>query len=520
MLYPYLYGFTHEPPGMTFMGFADHPYDQNSYLSRIQQASEGKFFIRRDFTLEEQRPLFFNPYTWTLGVVCRVTGATPLSVYLASLVAYAVLLLVTIYWFIGLFLEDGRRRVFAFALCALSSGLCWLIPLAKWQELFREWNLVPIDYWIAETITFETMFSFSQFSLTLVFILLPLGLVVRAGERKGLRNGVLSGLCIAVLAFLHPVDVVTVYLTILLFICLAYLKIRRNVRSFLVCGILSFAISAPAMLYQYYLFTTEPVFVEWTKELFISPNLWSYIIGYGIVLFLAVPGVALAWRGIRPPAMMGIAWLSVVAALLYCPISFQRRISLGVHVPLCIFATAATFGYVLPFVLRFVGKGIEGPGRRRLENVVLVALVLASAPANVAKVAQCVEDLKTKPLEFYLSDGDAEAMGWMAENHNEDAAILSTHKSGLYIPAYTGNRVYVGHWSETLRFNEKAQTADWLLYAPGNEDMKIRLLRENGIGYIYFGNFERMRGRFALAGAPYLEKMYDRGGVSIYRVLL
>ncbi|MEJ2745228.1 MAG: hypothetical protein P8123_06025, partial [bacterium] len=113
---PYIWGYFNAPPGMTYMGFADHPYDQNSYLSRIQQASEGNFFIRRDFTLEYQRPLFFNPLTWTLGIVARYSRLSPLAVYHGALAFYAFLLLYVIYWFIGIFTKDRRERTFAFAL--------------------------------------------------------------------------------------------------------------------------------------------------------------------------------------------------------------------------------------------------------------------------------------------------------------------------------------------------------------------------------------------------------------------
>ena len=154
----------------------------------------------------------------------------------------------------------------------------------------------------------------------------------------------------------------------------------------------------------------------------------------------------------------------------------------------------------------------------RVELIVLLIIFLLSAPSNVVKVMSCITDMKTKPLEFYLYDGDVKAMKWMMDNHNEDAAILSTYKSGLYLPAYTGNRVYVGHWSETLKFNEKARLADWVLYGPGTGREKQEFLRAHGIKYIYFGNFERMRGPFSLEGAGYLKKIYDEGGVGIYEL--
>lgn len=86
---PYIWGYLNAPPGMVFMGFADHPYDQNVYLSYIQQAAEGKLHTCRDHTLEPQARAWFNPFTLILGRAARITGATPLQVYYAAIALYA-----------------------------------------------------------------------------------------------------------------------------------------------------------------------------------------------------------------------------------------------------------------------------------------------------------------------------------------------------------------------------------------------------------------------------------------------
>jgi uncharacterized membrane protein len=62
--------------------------------------------------------------------------------------------------------------------------------------------------------------------------------------------------------------------------------------------------------------------------------------------------------------------------------------------------------------------------------------------------------------------------------------------------------------------------ADWVLYGRGPAGEKHEFLKAHGIKYIYFGNFERMRGPFSLEGADYLRKIYDAGGVRIYEVEL
>lgn len=517
---PYLWGHFHEPPGMVFMGFADHPYDQNSYLSRIQQASEGKFFIRRDFTLEEQRPLFFNPLTWTLGVVCRFTGVTPLAAYYGALVFYALLLLAVLRWFIGIFVADRRAALFAFALCVFSSGLCWLIPYRHWLALatrspVESRNLVPISYWIAETITFETILSFPQFSLTAALMLLGFGYMVKGAGERTAGNGVRAGIAFSFLSFVHTVDMVTVGVVSAAWCAAGLIRFRRGAARATASGAIAALVACPAFLYMLYLFTNEPVFIEWSKERFISPHPLSYLIGYGLVLFLSLPElIRIARRGTLAEQFLAV-WVIGVAILLYAPVSFQRRLSTAVHVPLCILAARFVFRLVLPLLRRWCAPRWGG----RIETAVLAALVLATSPDIFVKVSLCIREMRGNPNEFYLPRVDLEAMRWMKERHNEDAAVLSSYKSGLYLPAYTGNRVFVGHWSETLRFDEKRRIADWVFHAPGRLEEKRGFLKAQGIRYVYYGTFERMRGPFAIEGAPFLETLYDRGGVAILRVV-
>ncbi|MCX6356711.1 MAG: hypothetical protein NT045_02360 [Candidatus Aureabacteria bacterium] len=512
---PYIWGYLHVPQGMIFMGFADHPYDQNVYLSYIQQASEGKFFIRRDHTLEPQRPLFFNPFTWIMGQAVRVSRVTLLQIYYITIAFYAFLLFYVIYWFISLFIPDPRQRIFAFALCAFSSGLCWLIPSRQWEILFQNYNIVPIDYWIAETITFETIFSVPQKAATALLMLLTFGFFLKAIREKHRLHSVYGGLSLFALSLVHPVDVATVAIVLAAYVVVMLIEFKGSAARAITAGAVIAVTALPAFLYMVYLFKTEPVFIEWSKEKFLSPHPLSYIIGYGIVLLLAIPEIVWIFRrGNREDWLLAV-WVLAVAVLLYVPTSFQRRLSTAVHVPLCILAARWTCRRLVPAILRVLGSS---PRSNRAQVVVMAGIFLLTTPANIVKIASCITDMKTKPLEFYMYEGDVEAMKWMMTEHNEDAPILSTYKSGLYLPAYTGNRVYVGHWSETLKFAEKARIADWLLFSPGEESAKREFLKEKGIHYIYFGNFERMRGRFALEGAPYLREIYRAGGVAIFQL--
>jgi hypothetical protein len=65
--------------------------------------------------------------------------------------------------------------------------------------------------------------------------------------------------------------------------------------------------------------------------------------------------------------------------------------------------------------------------------------------------------------------------------------VLYPHLS-VYVPAYSGNTVYDGHWSETPSFATKLGKTVRFFRAGTDDTFRRDLLRENGIRYIIFVN--------------------------------
>ena len=112
------------------------------------------------------------------------------------------------------------------------------------------------------------------------------------------------------------------------------------------CGrrLLPALVTLPLSAYTFWVTQADPVLRGWTAQnLTPSPPVWDYVLGYGLILALAVPGAVVAARRRSDTDLLLLAWVGVTALLLYAPFALQRRFSLGLHVPLAILAAMGLF---------------------------------------------------------------------------------------------------------------------------------------------------------------------------------
>jgi uncharacterized membrane protein len=111
------------------------------------------------------------------------------------------------------------------------------------------------------------------------------------------------------------------------------------------------------------------------------------------------------------------------------------------------------------------------------------------------------------------------AVEWLAANSADADTVLSSYIIGGYIPAHIGHRVFWGHWCETADRPGKGLEVRAFFSASTPDEQRRDILRRYGVAYVFYGPREKALGDFDPATAPYLERTFNEGEVSLFRVV-
>jgi hypothetical protein len=269
-----------------------------------------------------------------------------------------------------------------------------------------------------------------------------------------------------------------------------------------------FLICLPLLVYFLAVLNGDPVIVEWSRQWkHQAPGFISLLFGLGVPLALALYAIARgAFRG-RPELAVMAAWLVLVVTLLYFPnpVNIQRRLIDGLYMPVAMLAT--------------VGVGLLGAGlKRRQRGRLVLSLVSISAVSGLLVLAIAFRFAAARDPMIYIDRGEVDAFTWLRDHRGGGTppGVLSEAETGLDIPAWAGDRVYVGHYSETINYAVRARLARDVIRA-GDPGLGA-FMTANDASYLFVGPNERSQGVGAL-GAELL-RVYDAEGVQIYRLQL
>lgn len=490
---PYIYAYLTAPPDLHFSGLLANVGDGYSYLAKMAQGARGEWLFHLPFTPEPHEGGLIYTFYLALGHGARVLDLPLALVFHLARIAAGLACLLVGYAFIMHFADSVAQRRIAFLLLAFSSGLGWLVvPTGG----------LSTDLRIPESITFYSLIVNPHFPLALALLLLVfLGVLAPPVERfGGLGRAALLGVASFALISVQPFTFITLGAVLGPYLAWRGLRERRLPRPGVARMALALAVATPVVLYDAWLLTVNPVMRAWTAQnLTPSPPPWDYLLGYGLVLVLAALG---AIRGLRQGDTRThflIIWVVVTALLLYAPFALQRRLSLGLHVPLTILA----------------GRGVSGVVLPRLGRRWAAALVAATTLTNALLLLTLFAGAAQREAQVYLGRDEWAALGWLREHVPAEAVVLAGPESGLFIPAQAGQRVVYGHPFETV--NAAARRAQVEAYFAGRlgAAAQATLLHQEGVGWVWLGPRERTLGTPSLVC---LSPATVIGTVTIYQV--
>lgn len=504
---PALLGYFITPDGVRFIGAAYNIDDYCNYLSWVRQCMDGHFFLRSLFTTEPQKALEFNIFFWLLGRLAHATHLSPQVVLLAARVLGGAGLLALIYRFYRFCLpHDPPARLTAFGFACLSSGFGWL----TWN-FWRDKNFpgAPVDAWQPEAYTFLTLNTSALMTVSTLLIVGAL-YALALGERTGKwRYSVIAGVCGAILGNMHSYDVLHLSGAWGLYLVVTtLLKRGRHVAQSWWRALVALGLTLPTTIYEYLVFRNEAVFRDRANVRTLSPEIWHYALGYGLVFLFAL---CAAWLIIRrtarlargaevPPDLtaqvgepasaitptLGIApllfplvWAVAGLLVIYLPVAFQRKMIMGEHIPLCLLAGVGAAWCATQF-----------SARRR--PIILALCVLASIPSNLLFLSRDMAHLVSNRSETlqtpYISDTLVDSFQWIAAHTPPNAAVVGSPQLCCYLPGYADRAVWAGHWAETPDYADKVGEYARMMDAETPSATRRAFLQSTGAEYLLYQN--------------------------------
>jgi hypothetical protein len=422
---PYLVAWALVPPNSHYTGFLINPVDGQSYLAKMVQGAAGSWMLRLPFTAESHEPAFIFTYHLALGHLGSPSSPVALIwIYHLARVFFGLVLMMAVYGASAFVTSDIRLRRLVLLLVGLSSGLGWLFGHGP-------------DLTVPESVTFASLLVNAHFGLTSLLMLVTV-LALTLAATSTWWFVVVAGSVL--LTMIQPFASVVVGLVGLVWFVMQSRQAHSLQRP-LAARLAAFSLAAlPLVGYLLRLMQTNPTYRQWMDQnVTPSPPVWQWLVGYGFLVPLAIAGGWHAAKRRSAADRLLLTWTGVQVAVMFMPIGLQRRLSTGLHIPLCFLAAIGVWEVVLSRI------------RSRMRRWATAGLLLVLFPSNLLLMLAGVGGVAAGNPYVVVTDSQWQALAWVRENASPDTVILTDAEFGTLVPGWGGGaRVVYGHPFETL----------------------------------------------------------------------
>ncbi|MBI5452182.1 hypothetical protein HY945_01855 [Candidatus Gottesmanbacteria bacterium] len=463
-------------------------WDVNAYVSYIRYGERNGMMLVNTYTTIPHSGVFVFQYYTFLGILNRFLHLNPfLLFHLASIITDIGLILV-LYFLAGLFITKLRDRLIIFLLIVLGGGLGWL----PWFRSLSAEVVTP-DF------NFIKPFNVGHDAFIILLSFLSLGLFYYYLMKKSSKHLILAVISGFGAAIFHP------YKSLWFGLVGAITAVWRWKEKWHLLQY-PFFLSIIFLIYfslVYYPFLKNPGFAGIVEQVLPSINIFSLILGFGLLIPFIIWQLFFSKNKKQELVFIEICFLTQFF-LLFLPVGFARLYIPGI--------------YVCGAILAYYGMKelIKG------EKIFFASLVAVTAFSTLSTfyVFNSLLHIKATNPYFFLTKNEGEALGFMSKLP-ADSGVLSLYRIGNFIPAFTDNKVYFGHFFQTPGGVETLKKAQ-IFYTAMNEEEQRKFISDNYIQYIYYGleeaNLRKQVGLSADNPFPYFSILYRDNGIILYGI--
>ncbi|MCZ7542809.1 MAG: hypothetical protein M5R40_04395 [Anaerolineae bacterium] len=518
-----------ELPDVQFMGLLSNPQDGLTYLAKMEQGYQGEWLYNLAHTPEPHNGAAIFLFYLFLGHLARLTSLPPLIIFHVVRVLAGLFMYFALYQLGAAVWTRVRSRRTFFILVGVGSGMGWLAVALDPTALDTTTNRLLPDLTIPEAFPLYAAYTNPHFPFAIGLLALIVSIyieVFRPGKHEEptvYNEGLFLTVASLLLAVVMPQAIIPIGVALAVYLVVRMVRERRAPLYEASWAVPLWFPAAPFAIYYLVVTQINPAFAAWNAQnVTPSPPPQYYLAGYGLLLVLALPGIARAVRRFEPDGdQLMVVWLAVNAALLYVPTNYQRRLTVGLLIPLVYFAVRGTEDY---------WRNLVPP--RLMRPAIILAFVLL-IPSNVlamgVSLLGTVTDKEAGLDNNLLLETDyANLLIWMRvvvpqEVSERPTVVLASPDYSMFVAGWSGRRVVYGHPYETIDAEHKRQRVlDFyngldcdLLEGESWQDTRWR------VDYVVVGPRERALGEGADAGACVEglgAPLMTFGDVALYRI--
>lgn len=437
-----------------FMGMLSNPKDGATYLAKMEQGRAGSWLFQLRHTPEKHEGAVFHMFYLFLGHAARVLGLSSLVTFHLARMVTSFFMYISLYQLGATIWVRPRPRRLFFVLAAVGSGLGWLV-------LFFNSDALAADLTIPEAFPLSASYTNPHFPMSIASLALIVSaylVVFRRGyqDAPSVENGGLGVLLLSMLlALIQPTALIPIAGALVLYVGVRFWFTRAWPAHELRWAAMLWLPMIPFAVYDFAVFHFNDIMGAFNAQNQTpSPAPWLMLLGYGLLVIVAIPGLVRAVRRFeRDGDQLMLLWLIVNVAGLYVPFNLQRRLAMGLIIPLVYFAVRAledTWFYKVS---------------DRWRAPALIALIVFLVPSNILVL--------TIPLYGAVFNSDSgldqgllvetdywHTFEWLRHDGDQDAVVLASPNISLWIPAYTPQVVVYGHPYETVPNDEREEQVE------------------------------------------------------------
>jgi glycosyltransferase involved in cell wall biosynthesis len=514
---PYLIGWLLTPENAVFSGIIFND-DLNTYFARIREIQNGHFLLIDPFTHEPQPRIWFDPFWLIVGLLGRFFSLSPAASFHAFRILLTPVFVIIVYHFLKRFTTNTRVRVFSLFLIFFASGVGGpLFPIVgNGPPVYGTYN-TSIDLWVPEAFPYLSILVSPHFMAATTLLVVVFHAFFLA-LHDGYKRHLLWSIAAALFLFLfHPFKIPVVYGILLCYSAIFLYKSRQWKQTLRIFGVFLLS-TLPAVGYIAWIMKVNSV-LAWhsTQNLQITPPWYQLVSGFGLILTFAILGIWLLRKKnfeFRWQNVFLLTWLVFGFYLLYSPFIYQRRFIDGLFIPLAVFAAHG---------LSITAEKISQWKSITAMPILFIFLFIGLFSTNILTTSTNIEYVLSAKQQSsfltYLPKPYLASMEWFKKNTEEEALVLSSPLPGNFVPAVSGNRVFIGHRPMTIFFDQKHEVVKRFFENNEDDEGKRAFLAETGVQYLLFGPLENTYGTYDPNKKKYLSEVYRNKNVAIYKII-